>query len=254
MHVSDNLHMGGMLVAAGILPLKTASANPTVQQGVGPLGRVFAYDIVPLTIQTASLAVLQAPTNGTGLTLVAGTGITLGTAPDGSGVTTYFFDVPRAVSLTSGANLSAINFLITGYDNYGRRTTQLQAGPNNNTVNTLKTFAGVISVVPQGTSASTVSVGSSDIFGLPYVISDAGYAAAVKWNNTLAQDAGTLVLADATSPATSATGDPRGTYKPSANASNGARRLVFLQIMKDNQVGTEKDGITLTTILGVTPV
>ena len=43
-----------------------------------------------------------------------------------------------------------------------------------------------------------------------------------KWNNTLAQDAGTFVAADATSPATSATGDPRGTYLPSS-ASDGTR-------------------------------
>ncbi len=253
-HFSDNLHLGGLLVSDGILPIKAVAANPTVQMGVGPLGRVFALDIVPLTVQTASLAALQAPTSGTPMVLGAGTGLTSGPAPDGSGATVYFFDVPRAVSLTNTTNnLSGINFLVTGYDNYGRKTTQLMAGPNNNTVNSLKTFAAILSIVPQGTSAYTLSAGTSDIFGLSFYISDAGYCGSVKWNNTLAQDAGTLVLGDATNPATNATGDPRGTYKPSANASNGARRLVFLQIMAANQVGAEKDGLTPQTILGVNP-
>lgn len=250
MHASDDLFLGGFLVPGGILPLRTDSANPTIQPGAGPLGRVIFLNIVPLTIQTASLAALQASVKGVGLTLAAGTGLTQGFAPDGSGAIVYYFDVARSLSLTSVSDLSAINYLVTGYDFYGRRTTQLMAGPNNNTVTSLKAFASIQSIVPQGASASTVSAGTSDIFGIPWVVSDAGYVISAKWNNTLAQDAGTLVLADATSPATNATGDPRGTYKPSANASNGSRRLVLCIHLTGGQCGVNAN---VTNLLGVTP-
>jgi hypothetical protein len=71
-----------------------------------------------------------------------------------------------------------------------------------------------------------VTIGTSDILGLPLRAIDAGYVVKVGWNNTLAQDAGTFVIADMTNPATSTTGDVRGTYKPST-ACDGIKRLVM---------------------------
>ena len=74
--------------------------------------------------------------------------------------------------------------------------------------------------------STAVTIGTTDIFGLPVRCIDAGYVVKVGWNNALAQDAGTFVAADMTNPATATTGDVRGTYKPST-ASDGVKRLVM---------------------------
>ena len=61
--------------------------------------------------------------------------------------------------------------------------------------------------------------------GSPVRIPNAGYVARAGWNDTLAEDAGTLVDAVATTPSTT-TGDVRGTYVPSS-ACDGTKRLVM---------------------------
>lgn len=66
----------------------------------------------------------------------------------------------------------------------------------------------------------------------------------------LAQNAGTLVVADQTSPATNLTGDPRGTFAPSGAASNGSNRLIIVQHVD----GTQCSGTaTRVNAIGVTP-
>lgn len=230
---SDDIYTGSVGPNGFVLQ---SAGNPTRQYGVGPLGRIIFRDILPLTLGTANIAALQAAAANVPLVLAAGTGVTTGPAPSGSGATVFIFDVARAVSLTSTANLSGINFLITGFDEYGQMMSQLKTGPNNNTVNTLKAFKSVLSVVPSAANVGTVSVGSSDIFGLNYVVDDATDVISCKWNNTLAQDAGTLVVADLTSPATNLTGDVRGTYLPSS-ASSGAKHLVIGMHLDSFQAG-----------------
>lgn len=257
MHVTDDLYTGpvgpnGFVLFSTLTPNPTGmpQGNPTRQYGVGPLGRVVQRNIIPLALATANLAVLQAPTTSVPLTLAAGTGLTLGTAPDGSGASIYMFDTPRCVSLTSVSNLSAINFLVTMYDEYGRLQTQLMTGPNANTVNSLKAAMAIRSIVPQGTSANTVSAGTSDVFGLPFRMIDAGYIVSAKWAGVLAQNAGTFTAADLTNPATNLTGDPRGTYAQSGAASNGANRLVIVMHVDGTQCGPNG---TQTNAIGVTP-
>lgn len=250
-NVPDDLFLGNPnMDASGFQFLPSSSDNPTAQQGVGPMGRIFYYNIVPLTLQTANAAVLAALTISVPMTLAAGTGATAGLAPDGSGRTVIIFDVPRAVSLTSTSNLSGLNVTVVGFDYRGNLNTSTRAGPNNNTVNTLKAFKSVLSVTPSATNAGTMSVGSSDIFGLPVVVADAGYITQAKWDNTLAANAGTLVVADATSPATAATGDVRGTYAQSGNASNGSRRLVLGIHLDSTQCGSSMQP---AKVIGVTP-
>ncbi len=56
-------------------------------------------------------------------------------------------------------------------------------------------------------------------------IIDRGYVARAGWDNTLAEDAGTMTVA-ATLTATTTTGDVRGTYLPSS-ACDGIKRLVM---------------------------
>lgn len=230
---NDDLYLGN---GQGIGVLKSSNLpNPTMQPGVGPMGRTYARNIVPLTKAANNIATTQHMTAATALVLTAGAGITAGTAPNGTAI--YQTDVPRCISLTSTANLSGGNFTLTGYDEYGALLTSTIAGPNNNTVTFPKAVASVVSVVPAATDGSNnVTVGTADIFGLPFACADAGYVIP-KWGNALGIDTGTLVEADATTPATASTGDVRGTYLPST-ASNGSRRLVIWQHLTGGQCGS----------------
>lgn len=252
MQFSDNLMLGpaaaGGPSVAGIQAANDTAGSSPQYAGVGPAGRTFIYDIVPLTIQTANIAALQTTAGAANLTLTAGTGVTRVVGADG--VARYQFDVPRAVSLTSAGNISGVNFTITGYDVYGQRMSQVIAGPNANTVNTTKAFYQVISVAASGAVGTNTSVGSSDIFGLPVLVADRGYVDRIGWNNATAQDAGTLTPGDATSPATTATGDVRGTYLVSS-ASNGTKRLVIEILLSSTVCGPSA---TRAGAFGVTQV
>jgi hypothetical protein len=194
-------------------------------QGVGPLGRVFLFDVAPVTLQAAGLASSQNPGSGGSFTLTAGTGVTARLRGDGS--TEYVLDTPRCVTVTAtGANTAT--YQVVGYDVYGQRMTASLAAPSTSTVATTKAFKTIVSVNNLNATAGTngLTVGFNDKLGLPVAVTDAAYIIAVKWNATLADDAGTFVAADATTPATSATTDPRGQYTPSS-AANGTKRLVM---------------------------
>jgi hypothetical protein len=70
------------------------------------------------------------------------------------------------------------------------------------------------------------SVGTTDVIGLPVRVTDKGYVGTMKYNNVITQDTSTVVVADTTSPATTTTGDVRGTVSLSG-ASDGSKRLIM---------------------------
>lgn len=219
--ITDDIFLG---TAFG--PNATGDGNPAyMESGVGPAGRVFIFDILPLTLQVAGLAASQNPISGASFALTAGTGVTSRTRSDS--VVEYVLDVPRCVTITAaGANTAT--YTVTGYDFYGQRMTQLLAAPSTSTVATTKAFKTIISVTNANATAGTngITVGFNDKFGLLISVTNTAYIIHVKWNNVLADDAGTLVLADTTSPATASTTDVRGCYTPTS-AANGSRRLVL---------------------------
>lgn len=227
MQVNDDLFLGAA-VAGGPGMDQSApnnSGGPSVQAvGVGPMGRIYLYDIVPVTLGAALVAAAQQLAAPGNLVLTAGAGVTTEVV---NGETRLVFDVPRNITLTVAVtDFSGTTFTFVGYDVYGRRMTQTRAGPNNNTVGTLKAFKKLVSITSSTALGTNVSAGIGDVFGLPLRVADIGYIQSVKWAGVLAQDAGTAVAAVTTDPNTAALGDVRGTYQPSS-ASNGARRLVM---------------------------
>lgn len=216
----DDLFLG-VAVAGGPGPAEGAANPSPISVGVGPLGRIYSYDIVPVTLGAALLAVLQTLGAAGNFVLAAGAGVTTVVV---NGQTRLVLDVPRNLTFTSGGNISGVNFTVTGYDVYGQLMTQTLAGPNANTVATLKAFKQVVSVAANAAVATNTSIGIGDVFGLPFRLLDINHIISVKWASVLAQDASTVVAAVATSPSTAALGDVRGTVAPSS-ASNGARRL-----------------------------
>lgn len=218
MQISDDLRLGPVYIP------NASNDGPSLQElGVGPMGRIYVFDVVPLTLQAAGVAASQTPGAAGNLTLTAGTGATSVVLPDGT--TVIQLDTPRCVTVTAaGANTST--FTIYGYDQYGQAMSQTIAAPSTSTVATTKAFKQVSRIAISAAAGSAITAGFNDKLGLPFRVTDLAYVQSVKWAATLAADAGTLVAADTTSPATVSTTDVRGCYTPSS-AANGTRRLVM---------------------------
>lgn len=212
--------------------------------GVGPVGRVYVWDCVPQALQTANIAASQAPAGAGALTLTAGTSTKSVVRADNT--TVIQLNTPRALQVNTSTTARAVT--INGYDYYGQAMSEvITVSVAGTPVSGKKAFYQIVSASISG-SATAVTVGTTDILGLPVRIIDAGYVVKVGWNNTLAQDAGTFVAADMTNPATSTTGDVRGTYTPSS-ATNGIKRLVLTIALPGIAVGPNS---TRTGALGVT--
>lgn len=76
--------------------------------------------------------------------------------------------VPR-ITLNSAANLSGINFLITGYQN-GVFISETLTGPNNTTVTSVNCFDSVVQIIPTGTTGFTVQVGVASVGYFPMIL------------------------------------------------------------------------------------
>jgi len=177
------------------------------------------------------------------------------TNPDGS--QGLQFDYPRVPTVTiSGAIATAgTRVTIFGFDYYYQplqHTYVVSAIGTYPTVNAgppialsvgAKSFFGITRVyIDQALGAgSTISVGASNIFGLPYVINSFGSVLGIAWGidseltgaPTVAYTAGEPLaslgmfqVADDTPVATATTSDVRGLYAPSS-ASNGILKLLF---------------------------
>ena len=205
-------------------------------------------DIVPLTLNATGLAASQSLAGAGALTLTAGTSVT---ATVVNGVTRYVLDVARCVTVTSAGVDTGITFTVKGYDIFGAPMTDTMTGGSTAAVTTKKAFASVISITGSGATASTVTAGTADVFGLPVQVIDKGYLTAVNWAESFATDSGTATVADTTSPATALTGDVRGTYAPSS-ASNGTRRLVIQIALNATQLSGTPAVANTTAIVGVT--
>jgi len=218
--------------------------NPApMDLGIGPVGRIYVWDVVPQAAVTNNIAASQAPAAAGALTLTAGTSVKSVVRTDGT--TVLQLDLPRAIKVNGSTTARA--FTVSGYDYYGQAMSEVITVSVAGTAKTgLKAFYQVSSVTIAG-SATAVVVGTSDVLGLPVRVTNVAYVASVKSNNTLAQDAGTFVAAD-TATATTGTGDVRGTYAP-ATASDGIVRTVMGILLPAISVGPNA---TRVGALGVT--
>jgi len=211
--------------------------------GVGPLGRVYVWDCVPQTLQTANIAASQTASGSGSVTLTAGTSVK--SVVRANGTTVLQLNTPRALQINTSTTARTIT--ISGYDYYGQAMTEAITVATAGTAKSgKKAFYQIVSATING-SATAVTIGTTDTLGLPVRCFDAGYVVKVGWNNTLAQDTGTFVAADLNT-ATSTTGDVRGTYTPST-ASDGTKRLVMTIALPGIAVGPNA---TRVGALGVT--
>ena len=239
---SDDLFLGSAVTDMG---MNLGDPSP-MSQGVGPLGRIYVWDTVPLTKGNANIAAASVWT-GT-VTLTAGTGVTSTTNAAGTAV--LQLDVPRVVTVTTGAGTPTTrNVTVSGFDIYGQAMSEVIATGTVASTTTAgkKAFYQISSVTISGSPVVTVSVGTGDVFGCPVRFANKGYLSRVGWNNVLAEDAATVVVADATT-ATTSTGDVRGTVAPSS-AADGSKRLVVAVLLPALAAGPNA---TRAGALGVT--
>jgi len=215
-------------------------------------GRICVIQQVPSALAANNIAASQVPVAGTALTLTAGTGVTSGVsitrADTGATVTgLYALDtamspigfgqsdivrgwdpskgIARCVRVVSAGDDSNGTFTINGYDLYGYPLTQTVTGGAVATATTTKAFKYIASVVPAGTlSGSAVTVGTTDVIGLP-IRADYFSEIEVWWNNAQVTATTGFTAAVTTDPSTATTGDVRGTYALQSAASNGTLRL-----------------------------
>ncbi len=233
---SDDLFLGAAQTYMGtnVNDPENAYDPSPMSLGIGPLGRIYVWDSVPLTKGAANIAAASAYTAA--ITLTAGTGVTALVRSDG--VSVLQLDVPRAVSVTIGAGtITNRNVTVTGFDFYGQSMSEVIATGTTQsvTVNGKKAFFQITAATVSGAVGATISLGTTDILGAPVRITTADYVARVGWAGALAEDAGTFVAA-VTSTATTTTGDVRGTYVPSSTP-NGTRRLVMGILLPGLAVG-----------------
>jgi len=219
---NDDLMLGTAFVGG---PRNTTGSS-AMDVGVGPLGRIYCFDVVPLTSGTTTgqnqIATSQNLPSGA-LVLTAGTGTTVGVGP--TGLATVVLDCERTVAVYSAANHSGSTVTIVGYDRYGARMSQTITCPNATTVQTTKTFKAIESITSSGAIASACVVGLGTGIGLPYRLTDLGYVASCMYDQTAIAITSSLVkVYDATSPATVSTTDVRGYVI--VGASDGAKRLI----------------------------
>jgi hypothetical protein len=143
-------------------------------------------------------------------------------------------DVPRNIiaAWTGTAVLT-----ITGTDYYGQPQTEVSGSGTSFTGK--KAFATVTAINVSASTTGT-TVGTGNVLGLPFKIVSGDFFAPVFLD---AADAGTIVVGDITNPATSSTGDVRGTYAP-AGTLNGAKFVAALLKVSDNTTQVGSFGVT----------
>lgn len=229
-------------------------------------GEYTTVNQVPSTITTANIAALQVPVAATPLTLVAasGAGITINSSVtniisgvvttglrviDGvPGVVTFgtnaqfaMYDPTKALSrnvrITSAGDDSAATALVVGFDIYGQPMSERITLTNASVASGKKAFKFISSITPAGTlSGSNVSVGTGDVYGFP-LRTDFFGDVRIFYNSTLITASTGYLAAVTTDPATTTTGDVRGTYAVQS-ASDNSKRLQIFQTVPVNNLGT----------------
>lgn len=149
-------------------------------------------------------------------------------------------DVPRNVV---AAWTTAAVITVTGTDYYGQTQTEQSASGTSFTGN--KSFK-TITAITFSVAVTAATVGTGVKIGLPYRVDKNGILDALTDN--LPDVTYTFVPADTTSPATSTTGDVRGTIAASS-APNGTHAYAINVVIADRTGGTDKK----TGAYGVTP-
>jgi hypothetical protein len=208
--VTDNLRAGNALSSATQLAGVPVSVKQFENLGAVALGVVNNLLTATAFATAGSVSPNATPQNGS---LVGG-------------VATV--DFPRNLTIaSSNAGDTTQTVTITGTDYYGAPMTQAMTLNGTTQVNSTKAFYTINNIAVSAAMTGNLTVGTATganmRLGLSYALLGGtlpvgSKVTAVGPPATVSADAGTVVYPDTTSPATSLTGDVRGTYSPAAAA------------------------------------
>lgn len=265
---SENPYLAPSMFYGGAAYLDSrAGYNNTKAGCVGFVGSdILAIDAIPATLSAVNIAASQSPGAGA-ITLVSatGAGITVTAAAQympASGITipagTLAVDGPtgfvgygratgansgqfeisaydpstmisRALRFVSGGVDTGITFTVSGWDVYGFPMTETITGASTATANGLKAWKYISGITHSGSVAGTLTIGTQDVIGLPFQVLRFGRVA-INYNNAAISANTGFTAGVVTVPATSTTGDVRGTYALQS-ASDGTKTIqVFVTI------------------------
>ena len=162
-----------------------------------------------------------------------------------NGQAVMVLDVPRNVTAAINTAVGNITVVITGYDEYFVPLSETLAIAASGTAVAGKKawkYIRSIALTSDGNdSAKAINVGFGDVLGLPYKIAAKSDVLSVWFDDAV--DTATVVVADATDPATATTGDVRGTVDPNGTL-NGAKTLVAYLHVADPNTAAGLVGVT----------
>lgn len=242
---NGNLTVGSVLASSG--GTSNVQLNTTIigMGGIGGTtgeGGTGTYLVTPTPNVTAQVTI-TAVAGINGVPIIPGqptmiTGVQQATLLGTSGSKTYNPQamLGRNIRLTTQSGDTAV-YTVRGFDIYGFAMSESITAAGAGTVSGKKAFKYVQSVTPVGTVGAFASVGTGDVYGFP-LFSLSFQDVYIQWGTTGNSGlitATTGYLAGVlTNPATSTTGDIRGTY--AVQSASGTNQLVVWQSPQPTQI------------------
>lgn len=217
-HFSDGVRAGRNFANNGTASLPGVFMSP-----------INVYDIVPVALDADGICAQQT-------LAAAGNALINGALASGGTVT---LDVPRNVIVDAAGAATAV-LTITGTDVYGIPMSEAITLNGTTAVAGKKAFK-TITTIAASAAATDFFVGTGDVFGLPIRADSRNYVLTA-WDGGFVTT-GTFTAAVTTSPATTTTGDVRGTYAV-PSAADGSKQLTLWVFVEDDDTQTGLYGVT----------
>jgi hypothetical protein len=217
-HFSDGVRAG-----------RNFANNGTASEPGVFMSPINVYNVVPVALDADGICAQQT-------LAAAGNALLNGALASGGTVT---LDVPRNVIVDAAGAATAV-LTITGTDAYGIPMSEAITLNGATAVSGKKAFK-TITRIAASIAATDFFVGTGDVFGLP-IRSDSRNFVLTAWDGAFVTT-GTFVAAVTTSPATTTTGDVRGTYSV-PDAADGTKRLTLWVFVLDDDTQTGLYGVT----------
>jgi hypothetical protein len=217
-HFSDGVRAG-----------RNFANNGTASQPGVFMSPINVYDVVPAALVTNGICTQQTITG-------AANAVINGSLASG-GVATL--DVPRNVIVDAAGAATAV-LTVYGTDVYGISMSEAITLNGTTAVAGKKAFKTITRIASSAT-ATDIFVGTGDVFGLPIRANSRNYVQTA-WGGAFVTT-GTFVAAVTTDPATTTTGDVRGTFAP-ADAADASKRLTLWVFVADDDTQTGIYGVT----------
>ena len=217
-HFSDGVRAG-----------RNFANNGTASEPGVFMSPINVYNVVPVALDADGICAQQ--------TLAAAGNALINGALASSGTVTL--DVPRNVIIDAAGAATAV-LTVTGTDVYGSPMSEAITLNGTTAVAGKKAFK-TITRVAASAAATDFFVGTGDVFGLPIRANSRNYVMTA-WGGAFVTT-GTFAAAVTTSPATTTTGDVRGTFAP-ADAADASKRLTLWVFVADDDTQTGLYGVT----------